>query len=312
MDAREFDVVVIGAGPVGENVADRAVRGGLTAVIVEAELVGGECSYWACMPSKALLRAGAAQRAAEAVGVVGGRVDPEKVLSRRDAFTSGWDDAGQVTWLASAGIELVRGHGRIAGERVVRVSDPDGGADEMELWARQAVVIATGSEPVIPPTPGLADAEPWTSREVTAMARVPESVAIVGGGVVAVEAATFLADLGSRVSIVARSGLLGGFDPIAGEAVRDRLRERGVDVREGAQAASVAREGGTVRVEIEGGDALGRSRRSSSRRGVGRVCATSGSGRSISRPTPSRWTTRSARTAATGCTSWATRTAARP
>lgn len=252
MDTREFDVVVIGAGPVGENVADRAVRGGLTAAVVEGELVGGECSYWACMPSKALLRTGAALRAAEAVGVTGARLDPEAVLQRRDAFASGWDDAGQVEWLAGAGIELVRGHGRIAGERVVRVSAPDGDADETELWARHAVVIATGSEPVVPGTPGLAAARPWTSREVTAMAEVPASVVIVGGGVVAVEAATFLTDLGSRVTLLVRSGLLGGFDPIAGEAVRDRLRERGVDVREGTQARSVAREGGVVRVELDG------------------------------------------------------------
>src|ERR1700688_3368310 len=134
-----YDVIVIGAGPTGENVADRAVRGGLTAVIVESELVGGECSYWACMPSKALLRPVQVVAEAGSVGgVTGARLDPAQVLARRDKFTHGWKDDGQAEWLSGAKIELVRGHGRITGERMVEVGDT-------VLRARQAVVVATGT-----------------------------------------------------------------------------------------------------------------------------------------------------------------------
>lgn len=260
METREVDVVVIGAGPVGENVADRAVQGGLTVAIVEAELIGGECSYWACMPSKALLRPGAALRAAEAVGVVGGRLDPTAVLERRDGFVSGWDDAGQAEWLDSAGIALVRGHGRLVGERTVRVSrethtdSASPSAHDVEVTARQAVVVATGSEPVLPDVPGLAETRPWTSREATSVEKVPESLAIIGGGVVAAEAATWFADLGSRVTVLSRSELLRGFEPFTGEAVADALRERGVDVREGVDVSSVARGDDGVTVTLEDGE----------------------------------------------------------
>jgi len=136
-----YDVVIIGAGPVGENVADRVVAGGLSAAIVERELVGGECSYWACMPTKALLRSGTALRAARRLGVTG-TLDPAAVLRRRDGFASHWKDDGQVAWLEQAGIDLVRGHGRIVAPRTVTVTDEDGRATT--LTARHAVVIATG------------------------------------------------------------------------------------------------------------------------------------------------------------------------
>src|ERR1700761_9219902 len=152
-----YDVIVIGAGPTGENVADRAVKGGLTAVIVESELVGGECSYWACMPSKALLRpADVVAEAAAVRGVAGARLNPAEVLARRDGFAHGWKDDAQVDWLNAAKIELVRGHGRIAGERLVQVGD-------RTLRARQAVVIATGTRAIV--LDSLAGADPWTSRE---------------------------------------------------------------------------------------------------------------------------------------------------
>ncbi|WP_460817452.1 dihydrolipoyl dehydrogenase family protein [Microbacterium petrolearium] len=250
METREVDVVVIGAGPVGENVADRTARAGLETVIVEAELVGGECSYWACMPSKALLRPGAALRAAQAVaGVTGGGLDAGAILARRDEFAAHWHDEGQVEWLASAGIELIRGRGRIAGERIVRVETSTG---EVELRARHAVVVATGSDARIPDTPGLREARPWTSRQATAVRTPPARLAVIGGGVVAVEAATFLHDLGSAVTILSRGPLLRGMEPFAGEAVRDALRERGVDVREGASVASVER-AGELRIALEGG-----------------------------------------------------------
>jgi len=247
------DVVVIGAGPVGENVADRTARAGLETVIVEAELVGGECSYWACMPSKALLRPGAALRAARAVrGVTGGELRPHAILERRDEFAAHWHDDGQVRWLSSAGIELIRGHARLAGEREVRVETTTG---EAVLRARHAVVVATGSAPRIPDTPGLRESRPWTSREATSVQHAPGRVAVIGGGVVAVEAATFLRDLGSEVVVLARGALLHGMEPFAGEAVRDGLRARGVEVREGASVASVVRDV-DVRLTLDTGQTL--------------------------------------------------------
>ena len=245
-----YDVIVIGAGPVGENVADRAVQGGLTAVIVESELVGGECSYWACMPSKALLRPGHALRAAQQVrGVTGGSLDATEVLARRDSFTSHWSDKGQVDWLDGAGIDLVRGHGRITAEREVTVTTDEG---ERVLHARQAVAIATGSDALVPDIPGLRESRPWTSREATSAETVPDSLVIIGGGVVGVEMATAFADLGSRVTLLARSGLLTGMEPFAGEQVADGLSRLGVDVRLSATTDSVRREGDRVVVSTGG------------------------------------------------------------
>lgn len=168
---------MIGAGPTGENVADRTAAAGLRTVIVESELVGGECSYWACMPSKALLRPVAALADARAVAgsreaVGGGVLDAAAVLARRDSFASHWQDDGQVRWLRDTGIELARGHGRLAGERQVTVESEDGG--ERLLVARHAVAICTGSRPVLPrDVAGLADARPWTNREATGAPAVP-------------------------------------------------------------------------------------------------------------------------------------------
>jgi dihydrolipoamide dehydrogenase len=178
---QEYDLIVLGGGAVGENIADRAVQGGLSAVIVEHELLGGECSYWACMPSKALLRSPAALRAARSVPgaaeAITGDLDVSAVLARRDAFTSNWSDAGQVSWVKSAGIDLVRGHGRISGIREVTVTTPDGGT--LVLVARHAVAVSTGSDAYIPGIDGLRDARPWTSREATSVREVPRSLAIV-------------------------------------------------------------------------------------------------------------------------------------
>jgi len=244
MSEREYDLVVIGAGPVGENVADRAVQAGLTAAIVESELVGGECSYWACMPSKALLRSAAALRAARDVDgarqAVTGGLDVAAVLRRRDTMTSDWNDAGQVEWLQGAGIDLVRGHGALTGEKTVRVTADDG--TTTDLVARHAVAVCTGSAAMLPDIPGLRDAEPWTSREATAVQQVPASIAILGGGVVGAEMATAYAALGATVTLIARSGLLGGTEPFAGELVADALRDRGVTVVTGADAMAVSRD----------------------------------------------------------------------
>jgi pyruvate/2-oxoglutarate dehydrogenase complex dihydrolipoamide dehydrogenase (E3) component len=257
---REVDVVVIGAGPVGENVADRAVAGGLETVIVERELVGGECSYWACEPSKALLRPGQVLALARAVpGVaeaVTGTLDADAVLRRRDAFVAEWSDAGQVEWLRGAGIELVRGHGRLTGVREVSVTAPDGSVTV--LRARHAVAVTTGSVARIPDIPGLAEAEPWTSREATSAPAVPESLAILGGGVVATEMATAFASLGSAVTVIARHGLLGGLEPEAGQAVARGLEQGGVRVLTDTDVAEVRRDGdgGSYRVRTSAGEVV--------------------------------------------------------
>ncbi|MCG5462470.1 NAD(P)/FAD-dependent oxidoreductase [Micromonospora sp. MED01] len=251
-----YDVVVIGAGPVGENVADRVVQGGLTAAIVERELVGGECSYWACMPTKALLRSQAALRAARqlpgAREAVTGELDAKAVLRRRDAVASHWKDDGQVSWLDSAGIALYRGQGRIGSDRIVEVTDADGATTS--LTARHAVVIATGTGALVPDIAGLRAAAPWTSREAAAASEVPGRLAIIGGGVVATEMATAYACLGSAVTMLVRDGVLTAAEPFVGERVTQSLREAGVSVQLGAEVTSVNRDGdGTVHITLTDG-----------------------------------------------------------
>ncbi len=259
----EVDVVVIGGGPVGENAAARAVRGGLSAALVESELVGGECSYWACMPSKALIRPtqalAAARRLPGAKEAVTGDVDAAAVLARRDSFTSGWDDAGQVQWATGADITVVRGHGRVAGERRVEVTAADGSTTT--LSARRAVVVATGSVPVVPPVDGLRGegaVSSWGSREATSAKEVPASLVVLGAGVVGCELAQAFARLGSRVTLVASSTLLGKLEDRAGELVADALVEDGVDVRKGTRATRATREGtdGPVTLVLEDGSSI--------------------------------------------------------
>ena len=241
-----YDVIVIGAGPTGENVADRAIRGGLTAAIVEAELVGGECSYWACMPSKALLRPADVVAEAGAVrGVAGARLNPAEVLARRDSFAHGWKDDSQVEWLTGAKIDLFRGHGRIAGERLVTVG-------EVSLHARQAVVIATGTRAVV--LDSLAGVNPWTSREATSAHAVPGRLVIVGGGVVGCEMAAAWSALCAEVTLISRGPLLDRLPDFAGDCVTAGLREAGVDVRIGVDVTGATRGGGTSGT-IDSGDA---------------------------------------------------------
>jgi pyruvate/2-oxoglutarate dehydrogenase complex dihydrolipoamide dehydrogenase (E3) component len=247
--AQEYDVVVIGAGPAGENVAGRAVRKGLTAAIVESELVGGECSYWACMPSKALLRPVVAVDDARHVeGVGGAALEPAGVLDRRDGFASHWKDDGQVGWLDGAHIELHRGQGRLTGPKTVSVNGT-------ELRARHAVAIATGTTAMIPPVPGLAEAKPWTSREVTSAKEAPPRLAIIGGGVVGCEMATAWQALGAQVTLIARGRLLATTEEFAGNLVADALRRAGVDVRLNVSATTVRRPdaGGPVTLELDDG-----------------------------------------------------------
>lgn len=256
---REFDVIVIGAGAVGENVAGRVVQGGLTAVLIEAELVGGECSYWACMPSKALLRPGTALHGAQTVPgaaqAVARTLDAAAVLKRRDYFTSNWQDDSQVKWAEDTGIELIRGHGWITAPRRVEVAGPDG--NSYELTARHAVVVATGSTPNLPPVEGLADVEYWTTREATSARAVPERLAVLGGGVAGVELAQAFARLGSAVTLVARHGLLGAFPEEASKLVTAGLRADGVELHLHTGTHSVSEnDDGSLTLVLDGGRAV--------------------------------------------------------
>ncbi|WP_019549023.1 dihydrolipoyl dehydrogenase family protein [Streptomyces sulphureus] len=256
---RTYDVVVIGAGPVGENVADRVVKAGMSAAIVEGELAGGECSYWACIPSKALLRPPAALAAARSVdgarGAVRDRVDTRAALSRRDSFVSDWRDDAQADWIRSSGIELLRGWGELIGEKLLRVSGE--GAPET-VAARTAVVLATGSSAVVPPVTGLDEVSPWTNREGTAAGSPPQRLAVIGGGPVGCELAAMWASLGSRVTMVVRGeALLTGWEPFVGADVAAGLQEAGVRVRTGVQASRASRGAhGGATLELDDGTTL--------------------------------------------------------
>ncbi len=250
MAERAFDAIVLGAGPAGEVAAGRLADGGLKVAVVEPHLIGGECSFYACMPSKALLRPGEllaeTRRVPGTAEAVTGDLDVQAVLDRRDEVIHDLDDSSQLPWLEDKDIEVFRGAGRIEGERRVRVGDD-------VLVAERAVVVATGSAPTLPPIDGLREADTWTNREATTAKQVPGRLAVLGGGVAGVELAQAWRTLGAQVTILERSDrLLEREEPFASEQVADSLRALGVDVRVDAAVEAVRAADGELSIELAG------------------------------------------------------------
>ena len=218
-----FDVIVIGAGPVGETVAERIARGGLTAVVIEKRLAGGECQYFGCVPSKALLRPmGLAAEVSRMPGLeLGGPIDAAAVLARRDKVVFNLNDSSEVRRIENFPVTFVRGQARVAGQLRVEVAMPDDGI--RVLRARHAVIVATGGDPAIPDVPGLQEAHPWTNREVTSVQQVPKRVIMIGGGPVACEMSQALHSLGTRemTMLVRGDRLLPQTEPFAARAARE-------------------------------------------------------------------------------------------
>src|SRR5258706_11240410 len=252
-----FDVIVIGAGPVGITVAARAVRGGLTAALVEERLAGGECEYYACIPSKTLLWP--MELAAEVSRMPGlelrGPIDAAAVLARRDETVSQYDDRAIVSWVKSLPATFVRGRGRLTGPLRAEVTTRDGGSGP--LRARHAVVVATGGDPLIPDVPGLRQARPWTNREATSVQQVPKRLVVIGGGPVACEMSQALHALGAQETTVLVRGhrLLARTESFAGDLLAKSFQASGVDVRFGRSVARVERPvpDGPVTVYIDDG-----------------------------------------------------------
>ncbi|WP_101951140.1 NAD(P)/FAD-dependent oxidoreductase [Mycobacterium sp. 3519A] len=256
-----YDVIVLGAGPVGITVADRAHAEGLSVALLERELVGGECNYWGCVPSKAMLRPvlalADARRVEGARAAVSGSPEPKGVFARRDRYVTDWDDTPVAEAVAGMGPALFRGHARMDGVRRVVLTTADDGV--RVLQARHAVVVCTGSTAVVPDIPGVAEAKPWTNRRATDSSAIPGRLAVVGAGGVGVEMATAWRGLGSEVTLLARTGnLLPRMERFVGEFVERGLKDAGVEVRTGVSVVELRRPGGTgpVQVILDSGDEL--------------------------------------------------------